>query len=267
LHKLRKTILAGALFLLGCVSYAAEPVTIPTTNPVNSPPDGHLVLEKGRLVVLTDDNEPLKEYTWNDSSCCCEHGENYFSITLNKSGELQFSGSWTDPGFNHYYAIQMIQDVTGKVSANFSCDSGPELAIEESNFEKICLNNHDLKKLLDTYFFNTLDIMDPVDKKWMEIAIDVEEKVVNPDWKAPSGLEGKIKNILLRLDDDNWKVRNKASGELSQLGLDGVIYIKRSISRERLTPEQNCRLDYFISVQLQGYEAKLGDPIVINVPE
>ena len=61
-------------------------------------------------------------------------------------------------------------------------------------------------------------------------------------WK-PEGLAMRqVMHLLPRLDDANYKVRDKALAELEQLGRDGAA-VMTHLDRISLTPEQNARID------------------------
>lgn len=61
-------------------------------------------------------------------------------------------------------------------------------------------------------------------------------------WKPDAQSTSKVQQLLPRLDDPNYQVRNEALRKLYSLGSDGAAVMVH-MDRSRLTPEQNTRID------------------------
>ena len=243
-----------AAVLLAAATVFGEPATQPAaTQPYEN---SHLTMRNGRLVAVNDQDVKVKEFSWADytNNECGECGEGEGeSVNLGQDQNFYFTAEWSNEDHSTYYNFNLIQDQNGKISATL-CVDGTNIEATADSYEEFCKKYPGGHEIMNQKFFDSMGVIDPMDQKYVDRAIEVHDKTNDEEWYAPEGMEEKFKDILERLNNDKWRVREEAASELFGTGIDGLVYIQRNISREKLSPEQNSRIDAFFSIYLNGFE-------------
>ena len=163
--------------------------------------------------------------------------------TGQKLANVEIEKRWETPGGSRrVFFTQVNSTVRLTILAN---NGGP------NGFTNISLVEKDFATLRRNHYAETERWLRPILHELHQEAVLASDpaaawQVLASDWPVDERLQEQVAQKLPLLDDDDFRVRYKASADLEKLGRDGAVAMLK-LSRNGLSPEQSLRLDEIIS--------------------